>query len=70
MCPTSSSSGVPAGRAPARLSTPASPVAPCPMVPCPGGHLPPAPVPGHRERGLPPDPHPALPGRGEEGLKN
>lgn len=64
VCLTSSGSGVPAGSAPARLSTPASP-----MVPWPWGHLPPAAVPGGRERGLPPDPHPALPGRGEERLK-
>lgn len=70
----SSSSGGPAGSAPARLSAPASPVGPGPMVPCPGGdsageHLLPAAAPGGRERGLPPDPHPALPGWGEEGLK-
>lgn len=80
MCPASSSSGGPAGsapgrlRAPGRLSSPGSPMPPCPMVPRPWGgqprgHLPAAALPGDTERGLPPEPHSALPGRGQEGIK-
>lgn len=56
-------------RAPRPAPWPPAPWCPVPGGDSPGGHLPPAAVPGGGERGLPPEPHPALPGRGQEGLK-
>lgn len=59
-------------RGPGQAEHPGQPRGALPHVPWrgqPRGHLPAAGLPGHRERGLPPEPHPALPGRGEEGVK-